>query len=185
MKNRIHDIQDYEFLPEFLFLFDTNVWMYIHDISSPTNKRKNMSKAYSSMLQRILENRGRVVLNVIVFSEFMNTCSRFVWNARFKNKYGGFKKFRESDEFSEVAKDVAKKMREILKVTKWRDHELASNEVMHVVHEFQDGSSDVNDLLLTKECRRNSWKLVTHDGDFQFGGIDVLTANQKLLQSAR
>ncbi len=47
MKNRIHDIQDYEFLPEFLFLFDTNVWMYIHDISSPTNKARHAASAAS------------------------------------------------------------------------------------------------------------------------------------------
>ena len=51
--------------------------------------------------------------------------------------------------------------------------------------DFSSGRIDFNDSLLADICLQRQYKLLTHDSDFQFGGIDVLTLNRKLLQACR
>ena len=45
------------------------------------------------------------------------------------------------------------------------------------------GQIDFNDALLVDICKKQDFKLMTNDADFQCGGIEFLTTNPKLLKA--
>jgi len=49
--------------------------------------------------------------------------------------------------------------------------------------DFSSGGVDFNDALLVDICKKRNIKLMTNDGDFQDGGIEVLTTNPRLLRA--
>ena len=126
-----------------------------------------------------------LVMDALVISEYLNTCCRIEWNARFKKQYGQFKSFRKSPGFKQVGKNAADNALDMLKLCACHDHPFAAANITQVLKDFAKGSNDFNDGLLTETCRINNWKLVTHDSDFRSGGIEVLTTNQKLLDACR
>ena len=95
--------------------------------------------------------------------------------------YPTFKAFRQSADFAAVGNDVAVYVREILKHGKCCDHPFGSAKILELLASVENGSLDFNDGLVAETCRINDWKLVTHDGDFTEGGIEVLTSNKRLL----
>ena len=42
---------------------------------------------------------------------------------------------------------------------------------------------DFNDGILLENCRLNNWKMLTNDSDMTLGGIEILTANRRLLDA--
>jgi hypothetical protein len=60
-----------------------------------------------------------------------------------------------------------------------------SLDLRRALTDFSSGKIDLNDSLRVDICHQRQYKLLTHDSDFQFGGIDVLTLNRKLLQACR
>ena len=80
-----------------------------------------------------------------------------------------------------MGNDVAVYVREILKHGKCCDHPFGSAKILELLASVENGSLDFNDGLVAETCRINDWKLVTHDGDFTEGGIEVLTSNKRLL----
>ena len=48
---------------------------------------------------------------------------------------------------------------------------------------FASGKTDFNDALLVNICKKQNWKLMTNDADFQHGGIEVLTTHPQLLKA--
>ena len=48
--------------------------------------------------------------------------------------------------------------------------------------DFSSGNVDFNDAILIDICKKRNLKLMTNDGDFQNGGIKVLTTNPRLLR---
>ncbi len=61
-------------------------------------------------------------------------------------------------------------------------HLLSAHEgkVTHLENSF---TFHTNDAILIDICKRRSLKLITHDGDFHSGGIEILTTNPKLLKA--
>ncbi|MPM51768.1 hypothetical protein SDC9_98519 [bioreactor metagenome] len=47
---------------------------------------------------------------------------------------------------------------------------------------FEQGKYDFNDLLFAEICRSRGMVFVTHDKDFSELGVEILTANEKLLR---
>ena len=86
---------------EQLFL-DANVWLLVHGLHGSRGRRV---RTYSSALRRILEAKCRIHVDVLVVSEFINTYSRLKWRQTGTQKE--FKEFRNSEEFKQVARDVA------------------------------------------------------------------------------
>ena len=73
----------------------------------------------------------------------------------------------------------------MLKLCARHDHPFATVNIKQVLADFTVGVTDFNDGLLAETCRRNGWKLITNDGDFSTGGIEVLTANSRLLAACQ
>ena len=54
-----------------------------------------------------------------------------------------------------------------------------------VMDMFEQGKYDFNDLLFAQICRAKNMVFVTHDKDFSELGVEILTANERLVDVGR
>lgn len=184
MKNTVHDLSDYTFRKDDVLLLDTNVWLYLYP--APSDKSLvtfSLSRQYSEAFKSMLSAGALLIMDALVLGEYLNRYCRIEWNALHKREHPCFKKFRKSSMFAEVGSGAADLARSMLRLCVRCDPCFTAADIDGVLAEFKTGSSDFNDRLLTETCRRNAWKLVTHDGDFMTGGIEVLTTNRILLDA--
>ena len=179
MKNRALNLASYSFSEAETLLFDTNIWLYL--FPAPSNRPPGYAHQYSSALKRIMQAKSHLALDAFVLSEYLNRYCRIEWKALHVTTYPDFKKFRQSSDCGPVSHNAAAFARKIIQLCSRYDHPFASCDVAQVLDEFESGRQDLNDGLLVETCRYHGWKLVTNDGDFTNGGIEVLTTNPKLL----
>jgi len=126
-----------------------------------------------------MQSETQIVMDVIIISEYLNSYCRIEHKATAPEI--PFKRFRNSASFAAVGKTATIYARNILKLCQRCNNAFVSTDIDQVLGDFETGVNDINDGLLTDACRQNKWKLVTNDGDFIHGGIEVLTVNHKLL----
>lgn len=181
MKNKAHDLSAYAFQKEEPFLLDANVWLYL--FPAPSGSAAIFAPQYSTAFKSMLTAKVRLVMDAMVLSEYLNRYCRIEWGALHRRTYSDFKAFRKSAAFGSVGQGAATYARSMLKLCTCHDHPFASADVARVLTDFEAGSNDFNDGLLAETCRHHNWKLVTNDGDFTAGGIEVLTTNPRLLKA--
>ena len=179
-RNKAHDLSGYVFSRDEPILLDANVWLYLNP--APSGKRTPfIAHKYGNGLKAMLSAGVQLMMDAVVLSEYLNAYCRIEWRALYKSRYPDFKAFRQSVDFPAVGSGAATYARLMLRQATRHDHPFATLNVSQVLAEFEAGSNDFNDGLLTETCRLNNWKLVTNDGDFTSGGIEILTTNPKLL----
>lgn len=184
MKNTVHDLADYAFRKDDVLLLDTNVWLYLNPAPSDRSPgTSSLTRQYSEAFKSMLSAGAPLIMDALVLSEYLNRYCRIEWNALHKREHPCFKTFRKSSAFAEVGGGAAVLARSMLRLCVRCDPCFAAGDIDGVLADFETGSSDFNDRLLTETCRRNGWKLVTHDRDFMTGGIEVLTMNRMLLDA--
>ena len=184
MKNTVHDLSDYRFRKDDALLLDTNVWLYLNPAPSDQSlATSSLSRQYSEAFKAMLSARSLLIMDALVLGEYLNRYCRIEWNALHKRKHPCFKTFRKSSAFAEVGGGAADLARSMLRLCVRCDPCFAAADIDGVLADLETGSSDFNDRLLIETCRRNGWKLVTHDGDFTTGGIEILTTNLNLLDA--
>lgn len=181
MKNRAYDLATYAFLKDEPLLLDTNVWLYLYP--APSARPSGHAAAYSAALKNMLAVGSRLVMDAMIMSEYLNRYCRIEWNALHKASQPDFKAFRKSPAFRTVGQGAATYARAMLKLCIRHDHPFAAADVARVLTDFEGGANDFNDGLLAECCRHHGWKLVTNDGDFITGGIEVLTSHPDLLKA--
>jgi predicted nucleic acid-binding protein len=179
MKNKAHDLSTYAFSKGEALLLDANVWLYLYP--APSDRFTGFAGRYSAAFKRMLAAGSHLALDALVLSEYLNRYCRIEWSALHKTTHPDFKKFRQSSDFGSVGQGAALYARNILRHCSRHDHPFAMADVAQVLVEFEKGTQDFNDGLLVETCRYQGWKLVTNDGDFTIGGIEVLTTNSRLL----
>ncbi len=181
MKNKAYDLSSYPFSSGEQILVDTNIWLYL--FPAPGNPSGNFARQYSSAFSRLVCAKAQPVLDPMVLSEYINRYIRIEWEGNYKSKYPKFKAFRNSSDFSIVASSVETFAQKI--VSFCEVHPIPANELdlNQALVSFSAGQVDFNDALLVDICKKRSLKLMTNDGDFQKGGIDILTRNHKLLKA--
>jgi predicted nucleic acid-binding protein len=184
MSPNIHNIASYSFNKNESFLIDANIWMYIHH---PRYSNYFECRTYSIALRRILQSNCNILLDVLVISEFINSWVKYEYNLtnerlKSRNKSITFKYFRRTNRFKRVAKDVADKVRRILKNCQCINSNFGSLNLYSLIDDFERKYLDFNDQILSEICIDKQAKLITHDGDFRDYNIEVLTANNKLLR---
>jgi predicted nucleic acid-binding protein len=172
----IHSVESYDFPGGKGYFFDTNIWLYIY---GPIGWPDERSDIYSSALKRIRDSKGTIYINCMIISEFINTFSRIEF--RQQSEFSRYKEFRSSLKYRAIAQDIAYNVKKILKSTLACDPELQAMNFPEVMDLFEQGKYDFNDLLFAQICRAKNLVFVTHDKDFSELGVDVLTANKKLL----
>ncbi|MBC6420762.1 MAG: PIN domain-containing protein [Hormoscilla sp. SP12CHS1] len=177
MTNQVYRINDYQFSATNSVLFDANVWLYIY---GPTgNRDQRLQSTYTLALRRIRSVRGRIFLDVLVLSEFINA---FIYNELPQvRKPANFKTFRDSDRFKPVAAKIARKADKILDKCELTESGLTSVNLRGMVREYAAGEYDFNDQMLAELCKAKELILVTHDTDFSGDNLTILTANRRLL----
>jgi len=183
MKNKAHDLARYTFSEGEALLLDTNVWFYL--FPAPSDRLPPFAAKYSGALKRMLVAGTHLALDALILSEYLNRYVRIEWAALHKTAHRDFKRFRQSPAFADVGQSAALFARRILKLCSRHDHPFSSADIAQVLVDFESGAQDFNDGLLAETCRHHGRKLVTNDGDFTGGGIEVLTGNPKLLAACR
>lgn len=122
-------------------------------------------------------------MDPIILSEYLNRYCRIEWAGQFKSNYPEFKRFRNSSDFKTVAGTAGFFARRILDSCLVHDTPGNELDLQQAVADFESASLDFNDALLADICKKHDFKLLTNDGDFRFGGIEVLTTNPRLLNA--
>ena len=187
-RNKAHDLSGYVFRKGEIVLIDTNVWLYLNPPPSnpnplPSRNQRRAALIYGRGLKAMLSKKVQLVMDALVLGEYLNVYCRNEWRAGYQAKYPKFKDFRKSADFSVVGKGAAIFARSMLQLCTRCDYPFSMINVAQTLADFEIGSNDINDGLLTETCMHNNWKLVTHDSDFTFGGIEILTGNRRLLRA--
>jgi len=117
----------------------------------------------------------------MIISEFINTFSRIEFKQQ--SEFTRFKDFRGSLKYRAIAQDISYNVKKIFKSTLACDPELQVINFPEVMDMFEQGKYDFNDLLFAQICRAKNLVFVTHDKDFRELGVEILTANKKLLST--
>jgi predicted nucleic acid-binding protein len=172
----VHSIESYNFPAGKGYFFDTNIWLYIY---GPIGWPDQRSDVYSRALKKIRDSKGTVYINCMIISEFINTFSRIEFKQQFE--FSRYKDFRNSLRYRAIAQDIAYNVKKIFKNTLACDPELQTISFPEVMDLFEQGKYDFNDLLFAQVCRAKGLIFVTHDKDFSELGVEILTANEKLV----
>jgi predicted nucleic acid-binding protein len=177
---KIHPIEKYDFTETKGYFFDTNIWLYIY---GPIGWPDEKSDVYSRALKEIRNSNGTIYINCMIISEFINAFSRIEFKEQ--TEYSRYKEFRNSLAYRAIAQDIARNVKKILKSTLACDPELQAINLPEVMDLFEQGKYDFNDLLFAQICRAKNLVFVTHDKDFSELGVEILTANEKLLGTGK
>lgn len=180
MKNKAYTLSLYPFSTDEQIVVDANIWLYL--FPPPGNPQASFAKSYSHHFTRMIKAGAKPVLDPMVMSEYLNRYCRIEWHGRYETIHSDFKKFRQSADFNAVGTSAAAFAKKILSMSS--RHTAPSNEIdiQQALDDFSTGAVDFNDAVLADICKKQGFKLMTNDADFQSGGIEVLTTNPKLLQ---
>ena len=180
MKNKARDINTYQFSDSEPLLLDTNIWIYL--FPPPVNPQpKAIVRNYSNALKSMLRAKTRILMDVLVLSEYLNKYCRCMWSA--SNTSQTYKDFRKTANYPPIGQQASSEARQILNLCARENHPFEGVNINQVLADFEVGKRDFNDGLLIETCRLNGWKFVTHDGDCSEGGIEILTSNCGLLRN--
>jgi len=183
--NKACDAATYPFRAGEKILLDANIWLMLQ----PPSGRPDTTGAtavYSSAFARLMRANAEPVIESLVLSEYLNRYLRLEYNGSWEGRYGrngGFKAFRRSADFLPLGRSAVVDARRILSLASTRDSPLHLVDLPSILSETEAGGLDFNDGMLAETCRLRGWKLLTHDRDMTVGGIEVLTANGKLLRA--
>jgi len=186
-RNRIHDAALYAFAPDEPIFVDANVWIYFQP---PTAQPPPPDKlVYGTILKNAIAAKARPLIDLMILSEYVYRCCRIemgAWrrmNPGAPNKYSDLHKFRKTPEFPAIAATISNNAKEILRLCELQDTQIAPQELDNLLTDFPTGTFDFNDGVIVTSCRQRGWKLLTHDEEINVGGIEVLTANPRLLKA--
>lgn len=181
MKNKAYDLNGYSFTSGERVLFDANIWLYL--FPPPGNPSQHYATRYSKSVQDLLTAKAVPVITPIVLSEYLNRYCRIEWEGYYITSYPKFKGFRQSPDFLQIAQPAKKFAAKILSLSSVCQVDATTTCLEQALDDFSSGGIDFNDALLVDLCKKQNLKLLTNDGDFLKGGIEVLTSNPSLLKA--
>jgi len=183
MKNKAYDLNSYSFTSGEKILVDTNIWLYL--FPAPGNPQYRFATQYSGAFKKLVNAHAQPILDPLILSEYINRYCRIEWEGNYKTRYPKFKNFRNSSDFSSVASGVHTFAQTIIKLCQIHSIQANKLDLNQALTDFSSNQVDFNDAILIDICKKKKLKLMTNDGDFQKGGIDVLTTNPILLRTCR
>lgn len=179
--SKAFDISSYKFAEADKLFFDANIWLSLYGPQGAPNDPK--AQIYSNALAEAVRAKSQIWVDALVVSEFVNRFARIEYDIQFPNrtKRPNFKQFRNSPDFKPISQAIAAAVRNILKFSARIESGFSVVDINALLSEFETNPNDFNDQILAGLCKNNSLVLVTHDSDFKDKGVDILTANQKIL----
>ena len=162
------------------FLFDTNIWFFLHGPIGNYSKPKQTT--YSAFYQQIIIRKLPIWITTLVLSEFCNRWLRIefeVWKQPQANSKLDFKRdFVGTESYKETVKDIIAAVNTILKSTSRNTDDFNAVDLNNILTNFS--AIDFNDSYLIELSRKKGWKIVTDDKDFSRAathGVEIVTAN--------
>lgn len=182
MKNKAHNLKSYFFKKGEKILIDTNVWIYLYP--PPSNPACPFAGDYSRTYASLILAGAIPILDTLILSEYLNLYCRIEWKARI-NKYPNYKSFRNSSEFVPIANTAARYASKFLSSCGRHQTQSDQLDMQNAINDFQARQLDINDSILTNICQLQNMKLLTNDGDFRSGGIEIITSNPILIRECK
>lgn len=178
--NKAFDARNYSFVQDQPILIDANILIYLYP--PPSSSTQHWASAtYSRVFQQLLVAKSKPLVDCLVLSEYFNRYLRVEYDANWKSIYKNFKNFRQSADASSTLANSIGEIQQIVSVCQLTDTQLNTIQFDDVLTTAAAGGQDFNDLVLLENCRMNGWSLLTNDSDMCLGGVNVLTANNRLL----
>lgn len=180
MSKLVYPIESYTFSESDAVLFDANIWLYLY--GPQRQLYPQLTSIYTLAFRKIRAANSQIFIDVLVLSEFINAYARFVYNNLPEaTKPANFKTFRSSVDFKPIAEDIAKYATRIVEKSEQIESGFASGNLSAMLNDYKAGKKDFNDQMLAELCKAKNLKLVTHDADFQYENLTIITANSQLL----
>lgn len=163
--------------------FDANIWLTIY---GPSPKHWAQAPC-SSLFYELIKNNIDIYTNSLIISEVINSWARLEFNQQRKElgfEPNEFKKFRETPEFLDIAKDISINMEKILRWSKRFDSSLESIDMNNLFTKYRSGTYDFNDIIFGEICKANDFIFVTNDQDFCTTDVNILTANKNMFNDS-
>lgn len=168
--------KDFNFKANQVFLFDTNIWMFLFCPIGNYQQRKQ--EAVSKFFEKILSaHQSQIVITSAILSEFANAFLRLdwkIWQEQTKNFGNNFK----SEYFAtQRCKNTRLTIVNIIqtKIFPFTERYPDSFNAIPMEEIFQlYRTLDYNDALFYFYCKKNNWYFVSDDGDFDGIG-EVIT----------
>ena len=184
MNNNVHDARNYRLSTGDNFFFDANIWLYVY---GPIGNYDNWhAKHYSKFFDKLQNQNYDIYTNNIVLSEYINRFARMEFIQHQEElglKNNEFKKFRDTDDFKDIAPEIAANLRKIIRFSKICNHEMDDVALFEVADNFESGKHDFNDLIIKEICKDKNLILVTNDADFYDSDIKLVTVNNRILRN--
>lgn len=176
----VYPVDEYRYSKNDRLLLDTNIWLFL--FGPQYNPSDTRVVTYSAAWKKILDERCKIFIDVLILSEFVNASARYFYNTLPPSqKPRDFKTFRKSAQFKPIAKGIAADCRRILNFCARIDSGFAALDTTGLLNDFESGKMDINDQLLLRLCAAKNFILVTDDADFKGRSVKLLTCNRALL----
>ena len=182
-KNKAYDISKYNFQEGENIFVDANIWLYL--FPAPVNPNNKKLKIYSKEFARMQGKNVNLFTDVLILSEYLNRYSRIEYEANYKTNYPRYKDWRISQDFVNVGSIAANFTKQILKLSNLHDISSSAFNMQEIINNFSVAKTDFNDAIFIEICSKKSMKILTDDGDFKYGGIEIITANPSLLKDCK
>ena len=165
-------------------LFDTNVWIFIEGLNGQSSAHKH--QLYTDAQSILRSNGNTIIVNEYILSEFCNRSIKLAYEFAKQADESGqefmrFKEFRETEDFdaaAEVARDTCLNMLDECEFCSCHDKHY---NIKDVLAEFASQKIDMSDIFIKNHCQKENYLLMTDDADYSSTGLDIITANKKLL----
>lgn len=175
--NDVKDISSYPFSKDDRLFVDANIWLSVY---GPMAYQRSRTSIYANAIRDIRKAGCSIFVEVLIISEFINTYARWE-HKQSASRTSKFKDFRKSSAFVTIAEDIAVNVKRIIKQCQRCDSDFVSIDIEELLTEFKKGKSDFNDQIFSEICKNKGLVLVTDDVDFKDSGLNILTANSRLL----
>ncbi|HEY9363628.1 MAG TPA: PIN domain-containing protein [Chitinophagaceae bacterium] len=168
MANRIISFKEFSPSSGKQYFFDTNIWMLLY--CPLGNVKKEKQDKASKLFSYILSANVPIILTSLILAEFSNAYLRLAfeqWRKLPENVSGKFKinYFDTTDASAnrEAISSAINNMLNINLIQKFPDNFHNIN-LSNILTNYK--TIDFNDSFIIESCIKNSWILVTDDGDF-------------------
>lgn len=163
-------------------LFDTNVWIAIDG-----NDPRDHYVHYSNYFWSVLKSNNTLITNDYILSEYFNRSHKIQYDIAYNDidAKRHYKRRRKSQEFQEYMKVVRDSCLDILRDCTFENAVTVNCSVSTFLSEASQGYLDFSDIVIREHCARSGYVLVSDDGDFATCGLELVTANPRVLQNAK
>ncbi len=174
--NKIN-ITDYIPKPNDKFFFDNNIWMYLY--CPIGNYNQYVVDKYSDFFGKILDVKAKIYVSSLILSEFYNTYIRLDFNIWKGKEKKDFKKdYRPLTQYKTTSETILNSIESrILGVSERINDEFSDIPINKLIEKI--GLLDFNDSYYVELAKKNCFKIVTNDKDFENVEDDITILSLK------